>query len=217
MSTTIHPRPTAAPYRPAPDRLTVPTCFGCGAMGCLGGCENGCHEERLDLVRAAALDELIGVRARAQACSAAFRMVAEELAWREPGPSGDEAALRAVRNHARAALHEFPDHWGKEAVLEGAAQAATTWWCADCGSVDAPQPCLEVCIWKPVEWVTEASYLKERVRAAADCAVEERLRALVRMVAWTTPRRGEWQRCRRALQEDARCALGAGAHRAVAA
>jgi hypothetical protein len=39
-----------------PDRLTVPTCIGCGAMSRPGTCETGCAEHKLVLIRAAALD-----------------------------------------------------------------------------------------------------------------------------------------------------------------
>ena len=53
MSITIDSNTTAAT-----DHLVVPTCIGCGAMRWLGTCEDGCREQRLDLVRGDAYDEL---------------------------------------------------------------------------------------------------------------------------------------------------------------
>jgi len=201
----------------APDRLAVPTCFGCGSMRRDASCESGCHEQRLELVRAAAYDELVAVRASARACVDAFRAVVEELAWRNPGAADAyEPAYRSVQDDARAALHSCPVPAQEDDVLLGAAEPASTWWCDECGGLDAPQPCLEVCIWRDVEWVSETSYEQERERVLAELAIESRLRSVLRRIAWVTPLEGEWLRCWRVLQAEARRALDIGTDRAAA-
>ena len=202
MSITIDSNNTAAT-----DRLVVPTCIGCGAMRWLGTCEDGCSEQRLELVRADAYDELAAVRAGACACADAFRTVAEELAWHQPPATQYESAYRSVQDQARAALHRFPGSHERDDVLQGPAEPATTWWCAKCGGIDAPQPCIEVCVWRSVEWVSETSYLEERERALSELVIESRLRGLLRRIASVTPLEDEWRSCWRALQAEARATL----------
>ncbi len=199
MSTTIHPIPMTVP-----DRLTVPTCAGCGAMKRPGTCESGCGEQRLDLVPAAAYDELVDVRRGARACTEAFRAVLKEFVRRQPAAGQFEPAYRSVQDQARIVLHRFPDPPLKDQVLRGPTMPATTWWCAECGGIDAPQQCLEFCIWRPVEWVKYASYQQERMRAVSEWLIESRLRELLRRIASVTPLGGEWPRSWRALQAEAR-------------
>ncbi len=202
MSVTIDSNRTAAT-----DRLVVPTCIGCGAMRWLGTCEDGCHEERLELVRGDAYDELTAVRAGARASADAFLAVAEELAWRQPPASRYESAYRSVQDQARAALRRFPESHEWDNVLQGPAEPATTSWCAECGGIEAPQPCLEVCIWRSVEWVSSTSYQQQRERALSELSIESRLRGLLRRIASVTPLEDEWRRCWRALQVEARSTL----------
>ena len=79
-----------------PERVTVPTCIGCGAMSQVGTCETSCSEQKLELVRAAALDELVAVRSDAQEHADAFRPIAEAIA-RGPLPAEDwDAAYRQL-------------------------------------------------------------------------------------------------------------------------
>jgi hypothetical protein len=138
-----------------PDRVSVPTCIGCGAMGQVGTCETGCSdqsEHKLELVRAAAYDSLATFRSGARARTEAFRAVAKKLASQQPTPNGWEAAYRSVQEDARAALRANPDLGRRDIDWEEPAEPAITWWCPACGGIDAPQPCLGVCIWRPVEW-----------------------------------------------------------------
>jgi hypothetical protein len=92
----------------------------------------------------------------------------------------------------------------------------TVWRCQDCGGVDAPQPCIDVCIWGPADWVDAASYESERSRAAVDREVERSLAGLLRRFAFTTPRNGQWERSWRAFQSQARLAFPSGKSRSVA-
>jgi hypothetical protein len=213
MSTMIRSNLTAAP-----ERLTVPTCFGCGSMARDATCEHGCHEQSLDLVRAAAYDELVSVRVAARACVDAFRPIVEELAWRQPEAGhAYELAYRTVQERARAALRSHPVPAHEDDVMLGAAEPASTWWCDECGALEARQPCLEVCIWREVDWVRATSYEAERGRTLSELALESRLRTVLSRVAWVTPLEGEWLRCWRVLRADARAALDVPPERSAAA
>jgi len=53
--------------------------------------------------------------------------------------------------------------------------------------VDAPQPCIDVCIWGPADWVDAASYESERSRAAVDREGEQSLAGC--FAGWRSPRR----------------------------
>jgi len=115
-------------------------------MSRLGTCDRGCSEERLELVRAVDFEWLTelasGAHVRAEAC----RAVAKELASGRPRPDGWEAIYRSVQSAARTTLRHYPEVDGHSAEWDETAEAATTWWCARCGGIDAPQPCLGICI-----------------------------------------------------------------------
>jgi hypothetical protein len=98
--------------------------------------------------------------------------------------------------------------------LEEPIEFATTWWRAARGGIDAPQPCLGICVWRDVEWVNRTRYLEERARILAERDTERRLRGLVRRVASVTPRAGHWELGWRAIEGQAREALQASQDRA---
>ncbi len=76
------------------------------------------------------------------------------------------------------------------------------WQCIGCGRIDHPQPCVGICQDRKVEMVYAADHAESVARVAA-------LEALLRRIAFTTPRPGEWQAAWRALQADARRAVEA--------
>ena len=88
--------------------------------------------------------------------------------------------------------------------LPSPAETVTVWRCQDCGGVDAPQPCIDVCLWGPADWVEAAAYDSEQSRAAVDREVERSLAGLLRRFAFTTPRDGQWEPSWRAFQSQAR-------------
>ena len=96
---------------------------------------------------------------------------------------------------------------GEEAELQGPAESATTSWCAACGGIDAPQPCLGIRIWRPVDWVNRAVYEQQRERVLAEREMELRLSRLPRRLASVTPRHGRWERGWRVLRAEAQEAL----------
>jgi hypothetical protein len=193
-----------------PDRLSVPTCIGCGAMSHLGTCDTGCSEHKLELVRAAAYDALLAAASDTGASAEAFADVAQKLARQEPAPDDFEGAYRSAQGAARDALRLHPDDQ-QTIDSEQAAEYATTWWCAECGGIDAPQPCLGICVWRPVEWVRRSLYEQLRERTMSEREREQHLRELLHRAARITPRPGHWEHGWRLLQTEARQLLDAPA------
>lgn len=86
---------------------------------------------------------------------------------------------------------------------ESAAGRVTAWQCIGCGKIDAPATCIGVCQDRKTEFVygfehDEVVEKLERVGAKTDA-----LEALVRRIASTTPRSGEWERSYKAFQYQA--------------
>jgi hypothetical protein len=71
------------------------------------------------------------------------------------------------------------------------------WQCVGCGRIDHPQPCVGICRDEKAELVQLADYRKAEKRVT-------KLEALLRRIAFTTPRAGEIEASWRALQADAR-------------
>jgi hypothetical protein len=191
-----------------PDRLTIPVCIGCGAMRQDQTCPGPCAERRVELVNAGDYDRLAAAAAERQARVRGLRAVAGELAGAEPADGEREAAYRALQQSARSALRRFSPPPGRPDDLFSPGPAVVVWRCPDCGGLDAPQPCIGVCIRRPAQWVDAARYEAERARARADQIAERSLAGLLRVLAFTTPRPGQWERHWRALQARARQSLG---------
>jgi hypothetical protein len=190
-----------------PDRLTIPACIGCGAMRKDQTCPVTCAERRVDLVNAGDYDRLVASAAACRARVRGLRAVVAELASAQPAEGEWQAAYQAAQESARSALRRFTPPGGSPAGLFPPAPTVVVWRCPDCGSVDAPQPCLGVCIWRAAQWVDAAAYEAERSRALGDCQAERSLAGLLRMLASTTPRSGQWERNWSALRARAQQAL----------
>lgn len=202
-------RPRAAPSGP-PARVTVPTCAGCGAMRSPGLCETGCAEHRLLLAAATTVDALTNAQSEILSSIAMLRPALDELANTAPRPEGWEAAYGALRVRARAALSHPVDARTAAYVLDEPAEPVLAWWCDRCDGVDAPQPCLGVCVWRPIDWTRYEIYAALRERVVSLYETEQRLRALVRRIAHTSPRPGQhfrtWLAYAEALEPgDGRC------------
>jgi hypothetical protein len=178
-------------------------------MGRFGACDGGCGEQKLELVPAGQYDVLAASASSVRVRAEAFGAVAEELASRQPGAEEWEPAYRSVQDASRITLRRFPEADPPGVDWDEPIEFATAWWCAGCGGIDAPQPCLGICVWRDVEWVNRTRYLEERARTLAERDAERRLRGLVRRVASVTPRAGQWERSWRAIEAQAREALQA--------
>jgi len=89
------------------------------------------------------------------------------------------------------------------------------WQCIGCGKIEAPQTCIGICQDRKVQFVYASEH--EDVLAQARHAQHRAdvLEALVRQLACTTPRKGQWESSYRALQNQARRAVAGFAQRAV--
>ena len=172
-------------------------------MGRFGTCDGGCGEQKLELVPAVQYDVLAALASSARVRAEAFGAVVEELALRQPGAEEWERAYRSVQDVARIALRGYPEVDAEDVNWDEQVEFATTWWCAGCGGIDAPQPCLGICVWRSVEWVNGIRYLEQRAGALVERDTEQSLRGLVRRVAFVTPRAGQWERGWRALEPRA--------------
>jgi hypothetical protein len=188
-----------------PDRITVLTCLGCGAMGREARCEGDCSEHKLLLVDAGEFDALQSAAQLARQRNAALEPITRALLDSHPSEQACTDAYRALRAAAHKAL-EAAEPYDDRGDCQ-APPAQTGWWCAQCGNVDAPRPCIGVCVWRQTEWVNLTLYQAGLERAAEDFrAAPEMCRILARLVA-VTPHAGRCQDNWRALQAQARAAL----------
>jgi hypothetical protein len=160
-----------------PERVTVRTCIGCGAMGRQERCDGECSEHKLVLVEAGDYDALL-------------------------------AATHAARAHV-ARLTPLVGRLRADRVDRALPDTVTGWWCARCGNVDLPQPCIGVCVWRPQDWVNVALFERQLALAEPVFHAARSLDRFLTRVAAVTPATGQWQRNWEALQAQARVALGA--------
>jgi len=169
-------------------------------------CAGACRERRLELVSGGDYDALTAAAAACRVRLEGLWAVVGELARTEAGPGEWRAAYEAVRQSARSALRGLrPAAGGAGDELLSPAETVIIWRCQDCGGVDAPRECIDVCIWGPADWVDAASYESERSLAG-----------LLRRLAFATPRDGQWERSWGAFQSQARLALRSRESRRVA-
>jgi hypothetical protein len=173
-------------------------------MSVFGFCAGDCQQERLDLVGADTFDELLAGRARSRAAIDSFQAVAEELTRAQPSEGDWEAEYRRLQDSARRALKAHPDRPPEQPGQDEGSRPVTAWWCPECGGLEAPQPCLGICLWRPVEWVRRDRWLTELECLDAELETEAALRHIMRGVAYVTPREGQWQAGWRALRASAR-------------
>jgi hypothetical protein len=180
-------------------------------------CEGACCERRLELVSGGDYDELTAAAAACHDRIEGFGAVVGDLARAEPGPGELRVAYEALQQSARSVLRRSgPAAGDRGDELPARAETVIVWRCEDCGGVDAPQECIDVCIWGPADWVDAALYEPQRSRATVDREVEQSLAGLLRRFAFTTPRDGQWERSWRAFQSQARLAFRPGETRRVA-
>jgi hypothetical protein len=125
------------------------------------------------------------------------------LASMEP-QDDPERAYRALQADARLILRSLesnrPDHLGGGSAVD----RLTVWSCTACGRIEAPQPCIGVCVWPKEEVVLADHHDEVEVQAAVPQRQARELSKLVHRLAWVTPREGQWVTTGRAMQEEAR-------------
>jgi hypothetical protein len=168
-------------------------------MGTDQACLGPCGDRALDLVWAADHDAVVAQAAQSRERARPLLEVVRELAV----ASGGEPAYRALQQHAREALHQVAAP--PEPLSVGEFRA---WLCTGCGRVEAPQPCLGVCVRKPDEVVRADHHAAVAARAADAEHGAHELAALVSRLAWSTPRDGGWEASLAALRGAALGLLG---------
>lgn len=78
------------------------------------------------------------------------------------------------------------------------------WQCIGCGMIEAPQACIGVCEYRKAELAYAFEHEQALAQAAAALRRANALEALIRQLAYTTPRNDEWERSYTALQDQAR-------------
>ncbi len=85
----------------------------------------------------------------------------------------------------------------------------TAWQCIGCGRLEGAQPCVGICEDRRMDFVYASDYDEVLAQLALMRQRTEALVALVRQLACTTPREGQWERTYRALQVRAKRTLAA--------
>ena len=175
------------------------SCIGCGAMGTDQPCLGPCDDHALDLVRAGEHDAVVAHVTESRERARPLLELARELA-----DVDGEDAYRALRDRALEALHAAGEP--EEAV---AAESFRAWLCTGCGRVEAPQACLGVCLRHPEDVVRADRHAEASAHAAEADRDARALRALVRRLAWTTPREDRFPETVSAMRAAALAFLGA--------
>jgi hypothetical protein len=174
--------------------LPVATCIGCGARSHEARCSDGCTDLPLDLVD---VDDLVAIATRAEALEervTELREVARRLAEDDP------VDWPEVQERARAAvLIAVPDAPEVD-VIEG-------WGCPRCGRVDAPQPCLGICVRRPGLVADITEYREYAAQAQRTAEADRALAAFAHLVAGIHPRAGREQQTVDGLRVRARALL----------
>lgn len=178
-----------------PGRVAVATCIACGARSREGDCPEGCTDLALDLVDAGEVDALAARLAALEIRIDALRKLPEAIL--AAAPHGHDG----LREQARAALGlGVPSAEADVEIVEA-------WGCPKCGRIDAPQPCLGVCIRRPVLMQDASAYrvLTHEADLAAGC--DRELSALARLLLHVRPRAGQEERSWAALRAQAQALL----------
>ncbi len=176
--------------RPPSDEVLVQVCIGCGAVETPQPCLGTCVDRRLELVPASDHEAVL---AEAEALGALRELVRELRESR-----GGEEVYRPLQARARALLHAY------RPAAEDPDARLTTWACDSCGRIEAPQPCIGVCIRQPARMVEAGVYDAALARLRGLRREAEPLLPLARRLAWATPRTGQWERGLDALAAEAR-------------
>jgi hypothetical protein len=81
------------------------------------------------------------------------------------------------------------------------------WQCIGCGRIEAPQPCIGICQDQKVRLVDAASYEDALARLRESQREAAALEGLIRRLAATRPRPGEWERSYKTFQDQAQRAI----------
>jgi hypothetical protein len=182
-------------YRVSGGVISVMQCIGCGAISTPQPCLGTCIDRRLDLVAAELHAATLAAVSTLQAASADRRRMVGRLAESELTP-GDWGPLRA-RARAMLRLPAPPEP----------ATVVTTWACDSCVRIEAPQPCIGVCVRPTTAMVPAQDYQAARDELLELIRTLERLAPPLRLLAWVRPRPNRWEASAAALRAAAEGAI----------
>lgn len=111
-------------------------------------------------------------------------------------------AHRALQKQARSVLHEIEPTGELEEV-----QRIPAWRCATCGWTEAARECLGICVRNRVDFVPSAEYDDVSLQYDQSYRQVAELAAIVRQLAWVTPRPGEAEHTWQSLRSRAQAAV----------
>ena len=174
--------------------LTVATCIGCGRRNRPGECPQGCPDVPLDLVDDAALQALAAATEARAIRIAPLQELAETVA------AGAAVGWPALQDRARAALRLPAPNLPDIEIIQA-------WGCPRCGRIDAPQPCLGICVFQPRTVADVREYRQLAPRAEQAVAADRALSHIARLISTVTPRAGREEATIAAVRAQARHAL----------
>jgi hypothetical protein len=187
-----------------PECLTLWRCIGCGAMGNAEQCTGACAYQKLYVVSAEEHAELLENFAAIKRQEQCLEAVVQDIAALTEERSHPESAYRDLQTSARTLFRSL-DHeaLSSQNLSVPDDERAIVWSCATCGQVEAPQPCLGICIRRNGDFLRASDHDELAARAEVAQVRARELAALVRQFVWVAPHAGQWDAARRAFQEKA--------------
>jgi hypothetical protein len=166
-------------------------------------CLGACREDKVELVGGHDYDALVSAAERRRSRISSLAALIDDIGRSEPRPEDLETTYESLRERARRELREVRPEPADDLRVEMTA----VWRCPECGGLDAPQPCIDVCIWRAVEWVSAQEFEAELARSQLEIELERFLVGLLTRFAFVTPRQGETEANWQAFRDQARLAL----------
>lgn len=171
-------------------------------------CVEMCRERRLQLVTGSDYDRLAVAATVSRSRIQAFLPIVSELAGAPPRRLDRNLLYESLRERARVLLTAAGPPARDTVDSTSSAETTVVWRCPDCGGLEETQPCIGVCMWRPVDWVELGAFESEQTQARRDIELERALFGLLTRLAWVTPSKGALERNWRAFHAQARTLIG---------
>jgi len=187
-----------------PECLVLWRCIGCGAMGNSAFCTGSCAYRKVEIISADEYAQLFGIFETAREQAERLNALVREIGALDEMQSDFESAYRSLQAQARKIFHSADNNEETPPnALNTEVEPAIVWQCLTCGLVEAPQPCLGVCIRRSGEFLNADRHVELEARLVAVQCQTSKLRVLIRQFASVTPHVGQWQKASRFFEERA--------------
>jgi hypothetical protein len=165
-------------------------------MGNFAGCADGCRMESAEVVPVEVFADLLSQREALAEKADLLAPLIERVRAPLPACGDPERAWRSLKDDVCKARTAMKIDASPDIAAPGSLEPDTYFEierCAMCGAVEAPQPCIGVCIRKVGEFVLREPYdaLAEDVeRLASRC---DAVATLVGRICRVAPRDGQWR------------------------